>query len=176
MGASNDDADLVITREFDAPRELVFKAWTDPALMAQWWGPHGFTNPSCELDPRPGGRWRIVMRGPDGVEHPARGHYREVVPPKRLVFAIDHSELPDQWHDIVSPGRDKSKGRPAIEIVATAIFEEVGAKTRLTLRLTCESAAVRDALLKLGMREGWSQSLERLDSLTLTEMSETRSS
>jgi uncharacterized protein YndB with AHSA1/START domain len=172
MAARNDDADLVIIRVFNAPRELVFRTWTDPRLMAQWWGPHGFTNPSCELDPRPGGRWRIVMHGPDGADHPARGVYREVVPPERLVFTIDHSELPDQWHDVVNPARDKAKGRPAIEIIAVATFEPVDEKTRLTLRLTCESAAVRDALLKLGMREGWSQSLDRLESLALTESSD----
>ena len=74
--------EVVLTRTFAAPRSLVFKAWIDPEHLAQWWGPHGFTNPVRELDPRPGGRWRIVMRGPDAADHPAKGVYREVVAPE----------------------------------------------------------------------------------------------
>jgi uncharacterized protein YndB with AHSA1/START domain len=173
MAAKNESGgDVVVTREFDAPRDLVFNAWTDPRHMSQWWGPHGFTNPKCELDPRPGGRWRIVMRAPDGSEHPAKGVYREVAAPERLVLTIDHSELSDEWHDTVNPHRDRSNGRPAIEIVATVTFEELNGKTRLTLRLSFESTAVRDMLLKIGMSEGWSQSLERLESLAATESSD----
>src|SRR5436309_7085220 len=70
--------ELTITRVFDAPRALVFKMWTEPAHMAQWWGPHGFTNPVCEMDVRAGGRLRIVMRAPDGVEYPMSGTFREI--------------------------------------------------------------------------------------------------
>jgi uncharacterized protein YndB with AHSA1/START domain len=158
-------ADFVITRVFDAPRAVVFKAWTEPGHMARWWGPHNFTNPVCELDPRPGGAWRIVMRGPDGAEHPARGVYREVVEPERIAFTIDHSDLPDDWHDVVNPGRDRSKGRPAIEVVAVVTFVENEGKTTQTIQLQFESAALRDALLKIGMSEGWSQSLERLQTV-----------
>ena len=91
-----EDREFVITRVFDAPRSLVFKMWTDPKHMAHWWGPKGFTNPVCEMDVRPGGAWRIVMRGPDGGEHPAKGVYREVVAPGRLVMTIDHSELSNE--------------------------------------------------------------------------------
>jgi uncharacterized protein YndB with AHSA1/START domain len=156
------DRDFVITRVFDAPRALVFRAWTDPRHMARWWGPHGFTNPVCELDVRPGGAWRIVMRGPDGAAHPARGVYREVAEPERLVLTIDHSELSDEWHDAVSPGRDRGKGRPALEGLLTATIEERGGKTTLTIRVRFESAEVRERLEKIGMAEGWSQSLERL--------------
>src|SRR5258708_29275739 len=80
------ERELVITRIFDAPRELVFKVWTDPKHLAQWWGPQGFTNPVCEIDLRPGGALRIVMRAPDGAEHPMTGIYREIVAPERLGF------------------------------------------------------------------------------------------
>jgi len=156
------EREFVISRLFDAPRSLVFKAWTDPRQMAEWWGPHGFTNPACELDVRPGGTWRIVMRGPDGSEHPAHGVYVEVVEPERLVWTINHSELSDEWHDMVNPGRDKTRGKPGLEIVSTITFEEFAGKTKLTIRTTFESAAIRDAFLKIGMTEGWSQSLERL--------------
>ena len=80
--------DLTITCAVDAPRSLVFKMWTDPKPMAQWWGPKGFTNPVCELDVRPGGTIRIHMRGPDGIVNPMTGEFREIVEPKRLVFTV----------------------------------------------------------------------------------------
>src|SRR5690242_1348376 len=76
--------ELVITRVFEAPRALVWQVWTEPRHVAQWWGPHGFTNPVCELDPRPGGALRIDMAGPDGVVSPCTGIFHEVVAPERL--------------------------------------------------------------------------------------------
>lgn len=155
--------EYVQTRMFGAPRELVFACWTDPARMAKWWGPHQFTNPVCELDARPGGKWRIVMRGPDGSEHPAFGTFLEVIPPEKLVMSMDHSELSEEWHDRVNPGRDRSKGKPKIAVTMTVLFEEVGGKTKLTIRQSFESAAVLASLLKIGMTQGWAQSLERLD-------------
>ena len=159
------DREFVIARILNAPRALVFKAWTDPRHMAQWWGPHTFTNPVCEMDVRPGGAYRIVMRGPDGAEHPAKGVYREVVAPERLVMTINHSELSDEWHDLVNPNRDKAMGRPALEGLTTVTFEELGGQTKLTIRMLFDSAAIRDALLKIGMTQGWSQSLERLETV-----------
>src|ERR1700687_1787215 len=78
--------DLVLTRVFDAPREIVFKAWTDAKQMAQWWGPNGFTNPVCELDVRVGGAMRIHMRAPNGVVYPMKGIFKEIDEPNRLVF------------------------------------------------------------------------------------------
>src|ERR1700736_1406457 len=86
--------ELVITRTFGAPREIVFEMWIDAKHMAQWWGPHGFTNPVCELDVRPGGAIRINMRGPDAAVYPMTGTFREIVRPERLVFtaeALDQS-------------------------------------------------------------------------------------
>ena len=162
VGEKSADRDFVITRTFDAPRPLVFKAWTDPKQMAHWWGPHGFTNPICELDVRPSGKWRIVMRGPDGSEHPAKGTYVEIVEPERIVMTIDHSELPEEWHDMVNPNRPKGQPRPAVEGQTTVLFEDLGGKTRLTVRIKFESAAIRDSLLRIGMNDGWSQTLERL--------------
>jgi uncharacterized protein YndB with AHSA1/START domain len=82
---TNEAQELVLTRVFDAPRELVFKAWTDPQRVAQWWGPRCFTNPVCELDVRPAGAIRIHMRGPDGTVYPMTGVY-QVVEPERIVF------------------------------------------------------------------------------------------
>ena len=79
------DRTLVIERVFKAPPERVFKAWTDPAFLVKWWGPEGFTTPECRMDVRPGGAWRTRMVGPDG-DHTVAGVYREIAPPRRLVF------------------------------------------------------------------------------------------
>lgn len=159
------DREFVITRVFDASRERVWKAWTEPKRMARWWGPKAFTNPVCEMDVRVGGAFRIVMRGPDGADYPAKGFYREVVKPARLVMALDHSELPDAWHDKVNPRRDKTAGKPALEALTQVTLEERDGKTKQTIRIHFDSAKVRAALLKIGMSHGWSQSLERLDAL-----------
>ncbi|HEX9222992.1 MAG TPA: SRPBCC domain-containing protein, partial [Candidatus Acidoferrales bacterium] len=116
---ANEEQELVLTRVFDAPRELVFKVWTDPKHVAQWWGPHGFTNPVCELDLRPGGAIRIHMRGPDGTVYPMTGVYQEVVPPERLVFT--------------SAALD-ANGNPMFEVLTTVTFAEESGKTKQILR------------------------------------------
>lgn len=159
------EPEFVITRDFDAPRKLVWKAWTDPKRMARWWGPKIFTNPVCEMDLRPGGAYRIVMRSPDGVDYPINGVYREIAEPKRLVMTMDCSEHPAEWHDMVKPNRGKGDKNPAGVMVSTVTFEELGGKTRLTVRVGFDSSVIRDAMVKMGMNEGWSQSLERLEEL-----------
>src|SRR5262245_19835210 len=110
--------ELTITRMFDAPRALVFKAWTDPGHVAQWWGPKGFTNPVCEIDLRPGGALRIVMRGPDGIDYPTTGVFREIVEPERLVFT-----------NVALDGQ----GNPVLDGLTTVTFTEHDGKTRLIL-------------------------------------------
>jgi uncharacterized protein YndB with AHSA1/START domain len=139
---------VVITRVFDAPRELVWKAWTDSKHMAQWWGPQGFTNPVCEMDVRPGGALRIVMRAPDGTEYPMKGVLREVVKPERLVFtAVAEDE----------------NGNPLLEALTTVTFAELGGKTELTVHACAVGlAAVAKRMLE-GMQAGWTQSLDRLE-------------
>jgi uncharacterized protein YndB with AHSA1/START domain len=156
------DREFVISRVFDAPRERVFKAWTVPEQTARWWGPKGFTNPVCAMDVRPGGTYRIVMRGPDGVEYPLKGVYREIMEPERLVMTEDCSEHPAEWHDLVNPNRKKGEGMPVLEALSTVTFGEFSGKTRLTIQTLFESAAIRDAMVKTGMNEGWAQSLDRL--------------
>jgi len=155
------DRDFVISRVLAAPRELLWKAWTDAKHLAEWWGPHAFTNPVCEMDVRPGGAYRIVMRGPDGAEFPIRGVFREIAEPERLVMTVDCSEHPDSWHDMINPNRDRTK-KPFLEMLQTVTFEEFGGKTKLTIRTRFESVSIRDAAVKIGMNEGWSQSLESL--------------
>jgi uncharacterized protein YndB with AHSA1/START domain len=103
------EREVVITRVFDAPRGLVFKAWTDPEHMARWWGPTGFTNTICELDARVGGAWRIVMRSPAGIEYPCGGVYREIVERERLVFTNIATD---------------NEGNPVLDGLTTVIFAE----------------------------------------------------
>lgn len=140
--------ELVITRVFDAPRELVFKAWTDPKHVAQWWGPHGFTNPVCELDVRPGGAIRIHMRGPDGTVYPMTGVYQEIVEPTRLVFSS--AALDEQ-------------GTPLFEVLTTVAFAEHGRKTTMTVKARVVKSTSEAAPYLKGMEAGWTQSLERLE-------------
>jgi len=139
--------DLVLTRTFDAPRELVFKAWTDAKQVQQWWGPHGFTNPRCEVDARRGGAIHIDMRGPNGVVYPMKAVFEEVTEPERLVFVT--SALDD-------------RGNSMFDVRNTVIFVERGGKTELTLKArVVRATAVAPQYLE-GMQVGWSQSLERL--------------
>jgi uncharacterized protein YndB with AHSA1/START domain len=140
--------ELVITRIFDAPRELVFKAWTDPKHVAQWWGPRGFTNPVCEMDVRPGGAILIHMRGPDGVVFPTKGVFREIVEPERLVFT--DSALEDE------------EGNPQFETLTTVTFAEHEGKTKLTLHVIVVKAEMVAEGAFAGMEEGWNQSLDKL--------------
>jgi uncharacterized protein YndB with AHSA1/START domain len=147
--ASPPGRELVLTRTFDAPRDLVFKAWTDPKHLARWWGPHGFTNPVCEADARPGGAIRIDMRGPDGVVYPMKGVFHEVVAPERLVFT--------------STALEDEAGQPRLEVRHTVTFAEQGGKTTLTMRAVVVKAAPEAAGALAGMEAGWTQSLERLE-------------
>src|SRR6266568_8117778 len=144
------ERELTITRILDAPRALVFKAWTEAEHLAQWWGPKGFTNPVCEIDLRPGGALRIVMRAPDGAEYPMKGIFREIVPPERLVFtniAVD------------------AAGNPIIEGLTTVTFAEKGGKTTMTLH-TRGRAVVDYAVGYLnGMEAGWTGSIDKLETL-----------
>jgi uncharacterized protein YndB with AHSA1/START domain len=142
MDAVTAERELVVTRLFDAPRPLVFKAWTQPEHAARWWGPQGFTTISCEMDVRPGGAWRRRMRSPDGIEHRKRGVYREIVEPERLVFTYASEEL---------------DGTVGPETLVTVTFAERGGKTRLTLR----QAGFETATECTSHRGGWTSSLER---------------
>ena len=142
--------ELVITRVFDAPRERVWRAWTDPKHLAQWWGPEGFTNPVCEIDVLPGGAIHIVMRAPDGAEHPMRGVFREIVEPERLVFTAFPVD------------RD---GNPLLEQHTVISFADRGGKTELTVKASAVAVAPFAAQFLKGMDTGWTQSIDRLERL-----------
>lgn len=144
-----DDRELVMTRIFKAPRVLVFKTWTQPEHIAQWWGPKDFTNPLVELDVRPGGAWRIHMQGPDGTIYPSKGTYREIVPPERLVMT-------DSWDQ---------EDKPTQDLIWTVTFDEIGDETQVTIRVRCATPADRQTITDMGWRDGMSQSLDRLQVL-----------
>ena len=138
------DSEIVMTRVIDAPRPLVFAAWTTPEQVRQWMlGPDGWTMPVCEIDLRPGGAWRFVWRRADGTEMAMRGVYRDVAPPERLVAT-------ESW------------GGDWPETVNTVTFSEQGGKTTITQTVRYPSAEARDAALKTGMKEGVAKSFDRL--------------
>lgn len=134
------DRGIVSTRLFDAPRERVFTAWIDPEHLARWWGPKGFTNTFQDFNPRPGGMWRFVMHGPDGVDYKNESVFVEVVRPERIAFnhVSDH------------------------KFKVTASFAEEAGKTRVTFRMLFETAAERDRV-KTHVTEANEQNFDRLE-------------
>jgi uncharacterized protein YndB with AHSA1/START domain len=142
--ARQDEAlNLTLTRLYDAPRDLTFRAWTQPEHLRRWSAPHGFTIPFADGDLRPGGAWHATMIAPDGTAHRLVGTYRDIVPPARLVFS--HAWL----------GAD---GTPGVETRVTVTFEDRGGRTLLTLvQSGFGSVDSRD-----GHAGGWTETLERL--------------
>ena len=137
---------IIVSRTINAPRELVFEAWTDPKHLTQWWGPKGFTTTIYEMEVRPGGVWRFVVRGPDGVNHHNRIVFLEVVKPERLVYKND-------------PDRDCEP----VTFQVTVTFAEQGEKTRLTMQMLFPSEESRYHFVeKYGAVEGANQTLKRL--------------
>ena len=145
------DRELVLTRIIDAPREKLFKAWTDPELLKQWFAPLPWTTSAAELDVRPGGASLFVMRDPDGNEFPNRGVYLEVVENERLVFTDAFTRA---WEPSEKPF-----------MTAIVTFEDVGGKTRYTARARHWTVADREAHEKMGFHEGWGQCADQLAAL-----------
>jgi uncharacterized protein YndB with AHSA1/START domain len=145
------DRELVLTRLIDAPREKVFRAWTDPALLKQWFAPLPYTTPVAELDVRPGGGNLIVMRSPEGQDLPNRGVYLEVVKNERLVIT-------DAYTNAWEPSE-----KPFMTVILT--FENEGGKTRYTARVRHWTVADREAHEKMGFHQGWGQCADQLAAL-----------
>lgn len=142
--SSTADREIVQSRVYDAPRELVFRAWTDPQHVARWWGPNGFTITTHSMDVRPGGEWRFVMHGPDGTDYPNHITYREVVRPERLAYA--HG--------------DGTREHFQVEIT---FEEEAERRTRVTMRSVFPTAEARDYVVRVvGAIEGGKQTMARL--------------
>jgi uncharacterized protein YndB with AHSA1/START domain len=145
------DREIVMTRVFDAPRELVFKAITDPELIPKWWGRRIDTTTVDKMDVRPGGAWRFLTRTKDGTEeHAFNGEFREIVPPERVVQTFE-------W-----------EGLPGHISVDTMTLEEQDRKTTVTVRSLFDSVEDRDGMLQSGMEEGANQTWDRLAELLAT--------
>jgi uncharacterized protein YndB with AHSA1/START domain len=144
------DREVVLIREFDAPRDLVFEAFSKPEHIAHWWGQKGSTMPICEMDFRPGGAWRFVERAADGKEYGFHGEYREITRPERIAWTFEFEGLP---------------GHVSVE---TMVFEDLvqdqsqNRRTRITATAVFDSVEDRDGMVQSGMAQGASESYERL--------------
>ncbi|MDQ3808698.1 MAG: SRPBCC family protein [Chloroflexota bacterium] len=138
------DLEIVLSREFDAPRELVFEAVSKPEHLVHWWGQAGSSLATCEIDFRPGGSWRCVERTADGSEYGFRGEVREVQPPERIVQTFEYEGMP---------------GHVSVE---TLVLEDLGGRTRMTVTSVFDSVEDRDGMLQSGMERGASESYDRL--------------
>jgi uncharacterized protein YndB with AHSA1/START domain len=145
------DRDLTLTRLIDAPREKLYRAWTDPTLLKQWFAPLPYTTPVAELDVRPGGSAFIVMRGPDGKDLPNHGVYLEVVPNQRLVSTDAYTKA---W---------EPSEKPFMTLILT--FEDEGGKTRYTARVRHWTVADCEAHEKMGFHQGWGICADQLTAL-----------
>jgi uncharacterized protein YndB with AHSA1/START domain len=152
-----DDPVIVIERVFDAPRVLMFKLFTDPSHLVHFWGPHGSTNPVCEMDVRPGGTWVQVMRFPNGDEYRTTSVYLEIVEPERIVY-----------RDVPNDSIGGLDGLPPPQLVTTILFEEIAGKTKLVARVRAQSLAHRDETIRRGFANVVSQGYERIDAYLLT--------
>jgi uncharacterized protein YndB with AHSA1/START domain len=145
------DRELVLTRLINAPREKVYRAWTQPELLKQWFAPKPYTTPIVEMDVRPGGSAYFVMRGPDGKDLPNRGVYLEVVPNEKLVST-------DAYVKAWEPSE-----KPFMTLILT--FEDEGGKTRYTARVRHWTVTDREAHEKMGFHEGWGLCTDQLEAL-----------
>ncbi|MEX0741712.1 MAG: SRPBCC domain-containing protein, partial [Phycisphaeraceae bacterium] len=142
-------------RVFDAPRELVWQAWTDPEMFTKWWGPKGYTTPHCEIDLRVGGKVLNCMRSPEGQDYWSTGVYREIVPPERIVctdsFADEKGNVVPATHYGMGPD-------VPLEMLVTVTFEDLGGKTRMTLR----HEGLPAGEMSDGAGVGWNESFDKL--------------
>lgn len=163
MAAQNKD-EVTITHIFNAPRELVWKAWTDPETFKRWWGPEGFTAPVAKIDLRVGGKFLGSMKSPEGQEFWSTGTYREIKAPERLVVT---DSFADEHGNVVSASHYGMEGEFPLEMLVTVTLEEHDGKTRLTLK-HAGVGAIPDAD-RNGMEQGWSQSFDKLDKVLESE-------
>lgn len=146
-----DDRRLEIEREFDAPRDLVWRMFADPYHLSRWWGPKGYTNPVCEIDFRVGGAWRNVMRGPNGKEYPVDSVFTEIVPPERIVFRN------------AATTREVFGNNPPPSFVHVFALDDLGnGRTRLTMTAYFDTAEHRQAVIDRGFRQGTEESFDKL--------------
>lgn len=149
--SENNDRVYVMERVFDAPRELVFEAYTTAEHLKNWWGPKDWTLPVCEVDFRPGGVWRYCMKGPDGMESWGKAVYQEIVEPEKIVYK----------DTFVDADGNRIDGTP--EMLITVTFTEENGKTRLASTTLFETAEQLQQVLEMGMEQGFTETLDRLE-------------
>ena len=147
--------EITMERIFDAPRELVWNLYTNPKLIPQWWGPKTLKTTVDEMDVRPGGRWRFIQRDPNGMEYAFNGIYREIEPPKRVVYTFNFEPI--------GPGH---------ELVEIVTFEEQGRKTKLTSKAVYNTIEDLEGMLKSGMEGGAIETMDRFEELLKTQVGE----
>jgi uncharacterized protein YndB with AHSA1/START domain len=147
--------EIVITRIFDAPRELVWKAWTEPEHFKRWWGPKNFTAPVCKVDPRVGGVYLYCMRSPEGQDYWNTGVYKEIIPMERLVYT---DSFADEKGNVVPATHYGMSADFPLELLVTVTFEEQGGKTKMTLRHVGIPAGEMSDLTAAG----WNESFDKL--------------
>lgn len=149
------ELDIVITREFAAPRQLVWDAWTTPEHIEKWFGPKGFDTRVETLDFKVGGRSEYVMVGPDGTEYPANGTFKEIVPIEKIVSSDEFGE--EYQEAAAKKNMDLPKG-----MVLTALFDDLGERTKLTLITSHPTVEDKRKHISMGVVEGWNSSLDKL--------------
>ena len=155
--ARNNDAtrELVITRVFDAPRELVWKAWTDPEHVVRWWGPKNYTSPVCKIDFRVGGKYLFCMRSPEGKDYWSTGTYKEIIPPEKIVVT---DSFADSEGNVV-PASEYGMPEMPLELQVTVTFEDLGdGKTKMTLR----HVGFPEGEMSEMAGAGWNESFDKL--------------
>jgi uncharacterized protein YndB with AHSA1/START domain len=152
------ESELIITRVFEAPRELLWKAWTDPESSKRWWGPKNFTSPVSKIDLRVGGKYLSCMRSPEGQEFWSTGVYREIVPLERLVLT---DSFADEDGNVVQASHYGMPGDWPLELLVTVTFETVGNETKMVLR----HAGIPSGTMLDNTRTGWNESFDKLAEL-----------
>jgi uncharacterized protein YndB with AHSA1/START domain len=150
------DTEIIITREFAAPRRLVWDVWTEPKHIEKWFGPKGFTTRVENIDFKVGGRWEYVMVGPDGTEYPSVGVFREIVPIEKIVTTDEFGEGFEEIESVKNI--DLPQG-----MIATALFDDLGGRTKLTIIVSHPTIEDRKKHEAMGVVDGWNSSLDKME-------------
>jgi uncharacterized protein YndB with AHSA1/START domain len=161
------ERDFIISREYEAPRALVWQAFTEEKHLSLWWGPAVFRLSHCDVEPHVGGSYSMTMTGPypgpGDADYAMDGVFLEIVAPERFVVTQNCARHPAWWHDAVKPGRGPDEPNPAGTMLQSVTLEALtAARTRVTIRTTMASPELLASMKRIGMSEGWSESLDRL--------------
>ncbi len=155
---------FILKRRFAAPRALAYRCFMDPTHLSRWWGPRGMSCTVCEIDPRVGGAFRIGIRAPNGTDYDMRGVFRTLDPDRRIVKDDDVGAHPEEWFDMMDP-EHKGQYPRKLGLLTSISFDDHAPGTLVTIETRFDSIGVRDNFVRLGFKDGWNSSLERLDDL-----------